>query len=134
MANDNFVEILKDLEGKKAESKVKHDRYNENIDLLIKNAQSIIKLNGERECAFPPTATQKANHKANQKIKIEQILAILPKGTKNISLDEICQKINDKSGLTISRIAVSLLLSHYIRKYKGKAVLKKLKKFLYRIK
>jgi len=55
MPNDNFVEILKDLQEKKAESKVKHDRYNENIDLLIKNAQSIIKLNDERECAYPPT-------------------------------------------------------------------------------
>jgi len=134
MANDDFLVILKGLEESKANSETEHKWIIENIDSMIKNALKIIKLNNQRECAYPPTATQIATLNPGKKVKIDEILVVLRKANGTIHIDEICEAIGDKRGSKVSRIQISMVISWYIKKFKTNAEIKKLKKFSYCIK
>jgi len=130
MANDDFVEILKNLKEKRAQSELDHKVLVENIDSMIEKAQNIILLNRINDSPYPA----KTILHPQKKVKIEEILAVVRKAKKTIHIDEICEIIGDKMGSKVSRNMVSMLISHYIRKYKGKAEIKKLQKFSYGMK
>jgi len=130
MANHNFLVILADLKGKRAQAELDHKVLVENIDSMIEKAENIITLNGIGDRPSPANAILHPQ----KKVKIEEILVVVRKAKKTIHIDEICQIIGDKTGSKVSRNMISMLISHYIRKYKGKAEIKKLQKFSYGMK
>jgi len=130
MANDNFLVILKNLKERRAQSQADHTALITNLDTMIEKAENIIKSYGILARPDPSNETKDPQ----KKIKIEEILAVVRKAKKTIHIDEICKIIGDEKGSKVSRIQVSMLISHYIRKLKKKAEIQKLKKFSYAIK
>jgi len=125
----SFKNVLITLKNEREEANQKHDDFIQQLDLIINNVESMFNpAVKEINKNLPQT---NGNHK---KVQFDEIEKIIRTAKKTIHIDEICEIIGSQRGSEVSRISISMLISHHFRKFKRKSAITETEKHHYRIK
>ncbi len=118
----SFINIVTTLKNERAQAVSNHEEFIEQIDIMIQSAESMIPKNGNSAEKIPL-----------EKLNIDDVYSVL-KLNGTLHLKEICELISVERGEHISTSSISMIISHYLRKFKKKAEIKQVEKSTFCIK
>lgn len=121
----SFENVITSLKNEKEQAVLKHDKFIKDIDILIEQAESISGSMGPPKNGKVPTPINLV------KINFEDVCAVLIKANRTLHLDQICEIMSGARGEKVSRLSVSMLISHHFKKFKRRAQIKQLDKHIY---
>lgn len=116
----SFENVITSLKNEKEQAILKHDKFIKEIDIIIEQAESIAGSMGSPKNGKVPTPINLG------KINFDDVCTVLRKANRTLHLDEICEIMSGARGEKVSKVSISMLLSHHLRKFKRRAEIKQL--------